>query len=287
MIHVTKDGRGLGYDRLEGQGPGVVFLHGFRSDRQGTKALDLQDWCRAKGRAMLRFDLSGHGESAGAVEDFGIADWVADARDAIDALAPGPQVLVGSSLGGWLALLLARERPDRWAGLVTIAAAPDFTARMERAFTDDDRAALSGRGFVTRPSDYGEDYVFSHRLFEQGAQSRVFGSPLHLPMPVRFLQGTADADVPMSDAVALMQHATGPDIRLTLVKDADHRFSGPAELALIRAAVAEVAGGEWPGSPRTRAVRSEDSPRWLAKYGPRFLRDGSAPGRPRDGGLPD
>ncbi|WP_134726941.1 alpha/beta fold hydrolase [Paracoccus luteus] len=242
MIHVTRAGRRLGYDLLQGKGPGVVFLHGFRSDRQGTKALDLQDWCSATGRAMLRFDLAGHGESGGAVEDFGIADWLDDARDAIDALAPGPQILVGSSLGGWLALLLARDRPDRWARLVTIAAAPDFTTRMQQAFTDDDHAALARRGFVTRPSDYGEDYVFSRVLFEQGAQSRVFAGPLHLPMPVRFLQGTADADVPMSDAVALIGHATGPDIRLTLVKDADHRFSGPGELAMIRAAVADVGG---------------------------------------------
>lgn len=248
MIHVTAGGRRLGYDRLDGQGPGVVFLHGFRSDRQGTKALDLQDWCRATGRAMLRFDLSGHGEAAGAVEDFGIADWLEDARDAIDALAPGPQVLVGSSLGGWLALLLARARPDRWAGLVTIAAAPDFTSRMEQGFTPEDRAALAGQGAVTRPSEYGSDYVFSRRLFDQGAQNRVFADPLPLSMPVRFLQGTADAEVPMSDALALLDHATGPDIRLTLVRNADHRFSGPAELALIRATVAEVCETTAPGA---------------------------------------
>ncbi|HRO14233.1 MAG TPA: alpha/beta fold hydrolase [Paracoccus sp. (in: a-proteobacteria)] len=243
MIHATLKGRKLAYDRSEGQGPGIVFLHGFRSDRHGTKALDLERWCRDDGRAMLRFDLSGHGESGGRVEDFGTGDWLEDARDIIDALAPGPQVLVGSSLGGWMALLLARERPDRWAGLVTIAAAPDFTARMQRAFTDTDRNDLEARGFITRPSDYAEgDYVFSRRLFDQGAQNSVFGAPLHLPMPVRFLQGTADEDVPMADALALLDHATGKDIRLTLVKNADHRFSAPDQLALIRAAVTEVLG---------------------------------------------
>lgn len=142
-------GRRLAYERVEGRGsgagvgPGVVFLHGFKSDMGGTKAVDLQAWCRQQGRAMLRFDLSGHGQSGGAVEDFGVGDWLEDARELIDALAPEPQVLVGSSLGGWLALLLARERPGRWAGLVTIAAAPDFTRRMQDEFTDADRAALA------------------------------------------------------------------------------------------------------------------------------------------------
>ena len=242
MFHRTASGRQLAFERLEGQGPGVVFLHGFKSDMGGTKAVDLEAWCREQGRAMLRFDLSGHGGSEGRVEEFGIADWLEDAHDVIDALAPGPQVLVGSSLGGWLALLLARARPERWAGLVTIAAAPDFTARMQAGFSDEDRAALARDGRITRPSDYGEDYVFSRRLFDQGAGNSVFGQPLRLPMPVRFLQGTADADVPMEDALRLLSHAEGPDIRLALVKDADHRFSGPRELRMIREAVAEIAG---------------------------------------------
>lgn len=241
MFHRTASGRQLACERLEGQGPGVVFLHGFKSDMGGTKAIDLEAWCRDQGRAMLRFDLSGHGASGGLVEDFGIGDWLEDARDVIDTLTPGPQVLVGSSLGGWLALLLARAQPERWAGLVTIAAAPDFTARMQAGFTDQDRAALASEGRITRPSEYGEDYVFSRRLFEQGAENSVFERPLRLPMPARFLQGTADADVPMEDALRLLSHAEGPDIRLALVKDADHRFSAPRELRMIREAVAELA----------------------------------------------
>lgn len=238
----TETGRNLACRVTPGEGPGVVFLHGFRSDMGGTKVVDLEEWCRDQGRAMLRFDLSGHGASEGKVEDFGIGDWLEDATSIIDALAPGPQILVGSSLGGWLALLLGRARPDRFAGLVTIAAAPDFTTRMQAEFTDADRAALTGQGFITRPSDYAEgDYIFSRRLFEQGAAHRLFTAPLALPMPVRFLQGTADADVPMADALRLLDHAAGPDIRLTLVKDADHRFSSPDCLALIRNAVAGVA----------------------------------------------
>ncbi|WP_299359474.1 alpha/beta fold hydrolase [uncultured Paracoccus sp.] len=239
--YLTAQGRRLAFDLVPGGAPGIVFLHGFRSDRQGTKVLALESWCRDQRRGMLRFDLSGHGGSEGRLESFGIGDWLEDATEIIDALAPGRQVLVGSSLGGWLALLLARARPDRVAGLVTIAAAPDFTTRMQAEFSDADHADLSGQGFVTRPTVYEEgDYVFSRRLFDQGAQHRVFGVPLDLPMPVRLLQGTADTDVPVDEALRLLDHASGPDIRLTLVKDADHRFSAPAQLELIRASIADI-----------------------------------------------
>lgn len=240
----TRSGRRLAFDRLDGDGalPGVVFIHGFRSDRNGTKALDLEAWCRETGRGMLRFDLPGHGDSDGAVEEFGITDWLDDAREIIDAEAPGLQVLVGSSLGGWLALLLARENPRRWSGLVTIAAAPDFTSRMQQGMSEAERDALAEGGRITRPSQYGEDYVFSRRLFDQGGENRIFDFPLLLTMPVRMLQGRRDDEVPVSEATALRDHAEGPDIQLTVVDDADHRFSSPNQLALIRAAVDEVSG---------------------------------------------
>lgn len=245
QYHETAQGRRLAFNSVPASDPavpGVVFLHGFRSDRNGTKALDLDAWCRQTGRGMLRFDLSGHGDSAGAVEDFGITDWLDDARDIIDALAPGPQVLVGSSLGGWLALLLARENPRRWAGLVTIAAAPDFTWRMQQEMSEADRDALAREGRITRPSAYGEDYVFTRRLFDQGSDNRIFDAPLLLTMPVRMLQGSADEDVPPSEAAALREHAEGPDIGLTVAEGADHRFSAPNQLALIRTAIDEVSG---------------------------------------------
>ena len=238
----TPEGRRIAYHRSAGQGPGVVFLGGFRSDMTGTKALALEDWARAQGRPVLRFDYSGHGQSSGAFEDGCIGDWFADAVAAITALTEGPQVLVGSSMGGWIALLCAKAMPDRVAGLVTIAAAPDFTEDgMWDTFDDAQRAALLTEGRVALPSDYSDEpYVITRRLIEDGRQRLVLRSPLALPMPVRMLQGTADADVPVTVALRLLDHAEGADLRLTLVKDADHRFSTPDCLRLIEAAVAEV-----------------------------------------------
>jgi pimeloyl-ACP methyl ester carboxylesterase len=214
----------------------VVFLGGFRSDMTGTKALWLEDWCRARGRAFLRFDYSGHGASGGAFEDGCVGDWAEDAA-AVLGLTVGPQVLVGSSMGGWIALLLARTMPDRVAGLVGIAAAPDFTDDLMAGLTEGERAMLAATGRVVRASAYGDPDVFTARLFADGAAQRVLASPLDLPCPVRLLQGTADVDVPVAVALRLLGHATGPDIRLTLVKGADHRFSTPDCLALIGQAV--------------------------------------------------
>jgi pimeloyl-ACP methyl ester carboxylesterase len=217
-----------------------VFLGGFVSDMTGTKAVALEAWAQAQGRAFLRFDYSGHGASSGRFQDGCIGDWTADAR-AVLALTGGPQVLVGSSMGGWIALLIARDWPGKVAGLVTIAAAPDFTAEMRATLTGDEREALAHDGLVRRLSDYSPDgYVFTQRLFDDGAAQTVFGKALTLPMPVRMLQGTADAEVSPATATRLLDHASGPDIRLTLVKDADHRFSSPDCLRLIEASVAEV-----------------------------------------------
>lgn len=233
-------GRRIACNRLAGQGPCVVFLGGFRSDMQGTKAVWLEDWARARGRAFLRLDYSGHGESSGAFEEGCIGDWLADAQAALDRVE-GPVVLVGSSMGGWISLLLARAMPERLAGLVTVAAAPDFTERGFWAGMDaGQREALLREGRVLRPSDYDAPYVITRRLIEDGRRHLVLDRPLELPFPVRFLQGTADADVPVSWALDLLGHAEGPDMRLVLVKGADHRFSTPDCLALIGAALQEV-----------------------------------------------
>ena len=239
----TEAGRRIAYQRQEGRGPGVVFLGGFRSDMTGTKAQFLEDWARAEGRAFLRFDYSGHGQSSGAFEEGAIGDWAADAMAAVARLTAGPQILVGSSMGGWIALLLAREMPVHVAGLVTIAAAPDFTEdSMWQGFDADQRAVLEEVGHIALPSEYGEPLVITKRLIADGRNHLVLRAPLDLPFPVRMLQGTADADVDQGVALRLLDHVTGPDIHLTLVKGADHRFSDPACLDLIAAALAEVTG---------------------------------------------
>ena len=237
----TPQGRRIAYNRLAGRGPCVVFLGGFRSDMQGTKAVWLEAWARARGRAFLRLDYSGHGESAGAFEAGCIGDWCADARAAIEALTQGPVLPVGSSMGGWIALLLARAMPERLAGLVTVAAAPDFTERgFWAGFSEAQRAALLAESRVELPSDYDAPLVITRRLIEEGKDNLVLDRPLALPFPVRFLQGTADADVPMAWALDLLAHVEGDDLRLALVKGADHRFSTPDCLELIGASIEEV-----------------------------------------------
>ena len=234
----TANGRTLAYHRTIGATPGVIFLGGFVSDMGGTKAMHLEAWAQATGRAFIRFDYSGHGQSSEAFEAGSIGDWAEDAA-AILAMAPGQQLLVGSSMGGWIALLLARRHPQRLAGLVTIAAAPDFTEdSLWAGFSPHQRALLLDQGRLALPSEYApEGYRITRRLIEDGRNHLVLRSPLALPFPCRFLQGSADTEVAPAVALRLLDHASGPDISLTLVKGADHRFSTPDCLALTIAAV--------------------------------------------------
>ena len=235
----TPQGRRIAYHLTNGTGPAVVFLGGFKSDMGGTKAVHLEDWARKSGRAFLRFDYSGHGESGEAFTDGAIGDWFEDACAAIGLLA-GPVILVGSSMGGWISLLVARHMPERVAGLVTIAAAPDFTEdSMWAGFSDEQKAELMA-GQVALPSDYGDPYIITRRLIEEGRERLVLRDPLPLPFPVRSLQGTADVDVKMSVALRLLAHAQSPDMRLTLVDGADHRFSDETCLNLIVTSVEDV-----------------------------------------------
>ena len=241
----TAQSRRIAYHQTAGRGPGVVFLGGFRSDMTGTKALFLQDWAAKQGRAFLRFDYSGHGRSSGDFLDGAIGDWFEDAQAVVAHLTSGPQILVGSSMGGWIALLLANAMPERVAGLVGIAAAPDFTEdSMWARFSPAERETLAERGWVNLPSDYADQpYVITRRLIEEGRSRLVLRDALDLPFPVRLLQGTADTDVPPSVALRLLDHAASPDLRLTLVKGADHRFSTPECLEMIPQAIAEVIEG--------------------------------------------
>ena len=239
----TPQGRKLAYVRSPGIGPGVVFLGGFKSDMTGTKAQFLEGWARERGRAFLRFDYSGHGQSSEDFLDGCIGDWAEDAIAAISALTEGPQVLVGSSMGGWISLLVAKAMPARVAALVGIAPAPDFTEDgMWSDFTEGQRAALMAEGRIDLASEYSDEpYVITRRLIEDGRHRLVLRDPLPLPFPVRLLQGSNDTDVPPAVALRLFEHADSPDLRLTLVKGADHRFSEPENLALIAATLDSLA----------------------------------------------
>ena len=229
------DGTPLAFAALPGQGPTLVFLGGFRSDMEGGKALHLRDHCAATGRAFLRLDYSGHGISGGAFEDGTIGQWAEDAALVIDAQAPGPVTLAGSSMGGWIALLLARRwGTARVRALIGIAAAPDFTAAlMPQAFTAEDRATLARDGVLRRPSDYGDAIPITARLLEEGQNHLLLPGPIPYDGPVRLLQGMEDPDVPWQHALALMKALPGPDATLTLIKDGDHRLSRPSDLALL------------------------------------------------------
>ncbi len=243
----TPQGRRIAYHKTEGQGPCVVFLGGFRSDMEGTKALYLEDWARRTGRAFLRLDYSGHGQSSGDFLDGCIGEWAQDAIASVTALTEGPVVLVGSSMGGWISALFLRKTPGKTCGFVGIASAPDFTEdSMWDGFDADQRAEILQNGQIALPSDYSDEpYIITKKLIEDGRNQLVLRTPLPMPFPVRLLQGTADADVDMSVALRLLDHAEGDDIRLTLVKGADHRFSDEACLALIVSSVEDVlrAGG--------------------------------------------
>ena len=228
------DGVALAYDLVPGRGPTVVFLPGFHSDMAGVKAIHTLAFCEQRGRAMLRLDYSGHGESGGAFTEGSIGRWCADALAVIDAVTTGELLLVGSSMGGWIGLLIALARPGRVVGLVGIAAAPDFTERlMWQAMAPAERLLLEREGRITHPSEYGEALVITHELIADGRRHLLLDAPIALDMPVRLLQGQRDADVPWETAVTLAERLTGADVRVVLVKDGDHRLSRPADLALL------------------------------------------------------
>ncbi len=237
----TPQGRRLAYHFTPGTGPTVVFLGGLKSDMEGTKAVHLEAWCTRRGQAFLRFDYSGHGLSSGTFEEGCIGDWAEDTAAALSALTEGKLVVVGSSMGGWQALLFARAQTQRVVGLVTIAAAPDFTEDGYAAsFTEAQHAALERDGQVEMPSDYMEPYIITRRLIEDGRNQLVLRAPLPLPFPVRCLQGTADTAVSIETAVRLLNHADSPDMQLLLVRGADHRFSDGPCLGLIEDAIMDI-----------------------------------------------
>lgn len=242
--HLEREGGvPLAWRAVEGRGPTVVWLGGFRSDMTGTKAQALADQALATGRAFLRFDYSGHGESGGDFTDGTIGSWRADALAMIDGLTTGDLVLVGSSMGGWLACLCALARPDRVKGLVLVAPAADFPqALMIPEMTAQDRVALDRDGVWMRPSDYGDPYPIARRFLEESAAWNLLPGPVGIDLPVRILQGAADPDVPWRHALALAGALTSQDLVFSLVRDGDHRLSRPQDIDRLLAFVDELCG---------------------------------------------
>ncbi len=237
------DGVELAWRRRTGRPPTLVFLPGFRSDMRGDKAATVAPLAAARGQASLRLDYSGHGESGGRFEDGTIGRWRDDTLTLIDRLTEGPLVLVGSSMGGWIALLVALARPARIAGLIGIAAAPDFTETlMWEAMAPPERARLEREGVIHAPSDYGDPMPITLGLIEDGRRHLLLRGRIALDCPVRLLHGSRDPDVPWETALRLAAALDAEDVRVTLVKDGDHRLSRPQDLALLRATIAALLG---------------------------------------------
>jgi pimeloyl-ACP methyl ester carboxylesterase len=234
---------------LEGAGPGLFWLGGFNSDMQGTKAQALARWAAETGRACLRFDYSGHGESAGALTDGTISRWLEESVAVFDAFCRGPQIVVGSSMGAWIALLMLRVLNRRAAahpgasvaGLVLIAPAVDFTeVLMWQKFPRTVQREIEDKGVWARPSAYSDEpYLITRRLIEDGRRHLLLGDMIEPGCPVRILQGVKDPDVPWSHAAELVARIARDDVVLTLVKDGDHRLSRPEDIERLLGAVAE------------------------------------------------
>jgi pimeloyl-ACP methyl ester carboxylesterase len=222
--------------------PGVVFLTGFVSDMTGSKALVLERFCRARGQAFVRFDYRGHGASSGRFRDGTIGAWADDAVAVVDQLTEGPQILVGSSMGGWIMLLAALARPQRIHGLVGIAAAPDFTEDlMWDRFTPEIRRRLEDKGFHYLASEYDpQPYIVTRRLIEEARGHLLLRDTVPLACPVRLLHGLDDPDVPWQTSLRLAERLAGADVTVTLIKAAGHRLSEPDNIARIEAAVADL-----------------------------------------------
>lgn len=234
------NGTKLAYCKTDGKGPGVVFLGGFRSDMTGTKAMYLETRCRQWGHAFVRFDYSGHGASGGDFVEGTLGQWLADSLRVIDELTEGPQVLVGSSMGGWLMLLVALARPDRIHALVGIAAAPDFLEDFSR-LTSEQQAALQKDGLCYFPSGIeGQPYPISLQLLEEAKQHYLLRNDIAIDCPVRLLQGMRDVDVPWKKAVHIAERVTSNDVRITLCKEGDHRMSSQSQLELLGETVAAL-----------------------------------------------
>ncbi len=244
-ILARDDGATIAYRALPGRSPTVVFLHGLKSDMDGGKALALEAHCHRRGNAFLRFDTFGHGRSSGDFVAGTIGRWAEDAVAVLDALTRGPVVLVGSSCGGWLMLLAALRRPERVAGLIGLAAAPDFTQELIwDCFSDEQRRTLLAEGQVVLPSCYDDGgYPIGRALIEEGRQHLLLGDDIAIRCPVRLIHGMRDADVPWRTSLRLAERLAAEDVAITLVKDGDHRLSRPEDLARLTETLDDLLAG--------------------------------------------
>lgn len=247
LEHLTANGRRLAYRTIDGAGPATIWLGGFKSDMQSTKAQVIADWAARNGRANVRFDYSGHGESEGRFEDGTISAWLEDALAIIRQKGGEAPILVGSSMGGWLSLLAARAlqgEQKALSGLVLIAPAADFTEDlMWNRFSAEIRAVIDRDGVYHHPSDYSDTPTpITRALIEDGRRHRLLGAPLRIGTPVRILQGMQDPDVPWQHVVKLVEHLAEDDVTVTMIRDGDHRLSRPEDLDRLVAAVAAMAG---------------------------------------------
>jgi pimeloyl-ACP methyl ester carboxylesterase len=225
----------LAYCLTEGTSPGVVFLTGFKSDMTGSKAMALEAFCQKRGQRFLRFDYTGHGQSSGNFRDGTIGSWKQDALDVLDHLAEGKNIIVGSSMGAWIALLVALERKDKVTSLAGISSAPDFTERMIwNAIDDKHKKQLMEEGVIYAPSCYGEEpYPITRQLVEEGRKHLLLDGKIHVDVPVMLLHGMKDEDVPWQTSVKLMECLSSKDVGLELIKDGNHRLSEPKNLQLL------------------------------------------------------
>ncbi len=231
-----EDGSMIAYHHTPGKGPGVMFLTGFKSDMQGGKALALEEHCVSKGYAFTRFDYFGHGESSGAFDDGTIGRWADDAAFVLDTVCPSPQVLVGSSMGGWIMLLTALNHPEKVSGLVGIAAAPDFTHDLiPQRLTPEQQSDLERQGYCDIPNCYDdqEPYRIWKKFLDEGNNHLLLQREIAIDVPVRLIQGVEDEDVPWQTSLRIMEQLKTDDVEVQLVKSGDHRLSEPHDIARL------------------------------------------------------
>ena len=237
-----EDGTRIAYHHTLGKAPGVIFCGGFMSDMTGTKATALEEACKEQGRAYTRFDYRGHGQSDGVFEDGTIGLWTEDALAVLDQVSEGPQVVVGSSMGGWIMLLLARARPQKIAGLVGVAPAPDFVLRMWDGFSDEIKTTLKRDGVYRAPSEYSDKpYSITMNLIEEGKKHLILQQPLKVNYPVRILHGMEDPDVPWRQSLEIVNRLLGEDVIVMFSKTGDHRLSEPDDIVRLTHTVETLA----------------------------------------------